>query len=98
MNRIYKVTDQVAARHPEIRFFKASYLNDHPLVLEAFKERVLQIETGTPAMNCLLCQYREAIIGYKDSVGQPQVGHHHAVEGLGIDPDHPHSHLHKPGS
>ena len=33
VKRIYAHTDQVAARHPDIEFLKAPYLNDHPLVL-----------------------------------------------------------------
>ena len=94
VNRIYRITDQVARRYPQSEFFKASYLTDHPLVLKAFRERILQIEEGTPAMNCLLCQYREAIIGYEASVGQPQVGHHHAVEGLGVEGEYSHAHSH----
>ena len=37
---------QIAARHPEIEFLKAPYLNDHPLVLDAFAERVEEILAG----------------------------------------------------
>ena len=36
VQRIYDYTDVVAARHPEIEFVKAGYLNDHPAVLDAF--------------------------------------------------------------
>ena len=36
-------------------------------------------------MNCLLCKYREQIIGYEAAVGAPQEGHHHHVEGIGTD-------------
>ncbi len=46
VKRIYEITDQMAARHPEIEFLKASYLNDHPLVLDAFAERVREILTA----------------------------------------------------
>ena len=34
VRRIYAQTDAVAARHPEIEFVKAGYLDDHPLVLD----------------------------------------------------------------
>jgi sirohydrochlorin cobaltochelatase len=46
-------------------------------------------------MNCLLCKYRERIIGHEAAVGAPQQGHHHHVEGIGTDaPDHYHHHHH----
>ena len=51
MRRIYDQTDKVAARHPEIEFLKAPYLNVHPLVLEVFVERVREILDGTNSMN-----------------------------------------------
>ncbi|MDP8995417.1 MAG: sirohydrochlorin chelatase, partial [Pseudomonadota bacterium] len=40
VDRIYQSTDEVAAAHPEIEFIKASYLNDHPSVIDTFVERV----------------------------------------------------------
>ena len=43
VKRIYQQTDEVAALHPQIEFIKADYLNDHPLVLDAFVERVAEI-------------------------------------------------------
>ena len=46
VQRIYDATDAVAARHPEIEFVKAPYLNDHPLVLETFVDRVHEILDG----------------------------------------------------
>ncbi len=95
VKRIYAHTDRVAARHPEIEFVKAPYLNDHPLVLDAFAERTMDILGGRNAMNCRLCKYRERMLGFEDEVGLPQVGHHHHVEGIGGDaPVHGHSHHH----
>ena len=49
VKRIYAAADKVAADHPEIEFIKASYLSDHPLVLECLAERVLEIDDGAPA-------------------------------------------------
>jgi len=92
VERIYAQTDQVAARHPEIEFVKAGYLGDHPLVLESFVERIEGIRAGDVNMNCLLCKYREQIIGHESAVGTPQEGHHHHVEGIGTDHDHHHHH------
>jgi len=94
VRRIYDQTDQVAARHPEIEFIKAGYLNDHPLVIETFIDRIEGIRTGDVNMNCLLCKYRTQLIGHEDAVGAPQVGHHHHVEGIGTEADHDHPHTH----
>ena len=99
VKRIYAHTDQVAARHPDIEFLKAPYLNDHPLVLDAFAERVREILDGTNNMNCQLCKYREQLLGFEDEVGAPQMSHHHHAEGAGTDADeaatpHHHGHAH----
>ena len=102
VTRIYDATDAVAARHREIEFVKASYLNDHPLVIETFKERVDQILTGDNTMNCGMCKYRTQVLGFEDEVGLPQESHHHHVEGVGTgaadhdhhDHDHDHAHGH----
>jgi sirohydrochlorin cobaltochelatase len=83
VKRIYSATDEVAARHPEIDFVKAPYLNDHPLVLDTFQDRVTEILEGQALMNCQMCKYREQVLGFEASVGQPQESHHHHVEGIG---------------
>ncbi|MGH6720394.1 MAG: sirohydrochlorin chelatase [Alphaproteobacteria bacterium] len=88
VKRIYQHADQAAAAHPGVEFIKAHYLDDHPLVVETFADRVREIGQGLNLMNCLTCKYREQIVGYEDDVGQPQAGHHHHVEGIGTDGDH----------
>ncbi len=102
VKRIYDYTDQVAARHPEIEFVKAGYLNDHPAVLDAFAERVQEILDGENLMNCKLCKYREQVLGFEAEVGLAQESHHHHVEGIGTGPaepshDHGHDHGHAHG-
>ena len=94
VKRIYEWTDQAAAAHPEIEFVKADYLNDHPLVLETFVDRVNEIVAGTGNMNCQMCKYREQVIGFEKDRGAPQAGHHHHVRGIGTDADHSHHHDH----
>ncbi|MBS1256246.1 MAG: Sirohydrochlorin cobaltochelatase [Deltaproteobacteria bacterium] len=94
VKRIYHYTDVVAARHPEIQFIKASYLNDHPLVLETFADRVEEIKNGVNNMNCQLCKYREQFLGFENEVGLPQESHHHHVEGIGTGHSHSHDHVH----
>jgi sirohydrochlorin cobaltochelatase len=88
VKRIYDATDAAARAHPDITFHKASYLNDHPLVIDAFLARIAEIPEGDNRMNCQLCKYREQILGYEADHGAPQVGHHHHVEGIGTDADH----------
>jgi sirohydrochlorin cobaltochelatase len=100
VKRIYAQTDDAAARYPGIEFAKAGYLRDHPLLLDAFVERVGEIAEGSPAMNCQLCKYRAQIVGYETEVAAPQQGHHHHVRGIDggdhhhhdNDHDHPHPH------
>jgi sirohydrochlorin cobaltochelatase len=94
VKRVYSVTDAIAERHPQIEFLKARYLNDHPLVLDAFAERVQEILAGENAMNCQLCKYRDQVLGFEAEVGAPQFSHHHHVEGIGTDADHAHDHHH----
>lgn len=83
VDRIYDATDAVAARHPEIEFVKAPYLNDHPQVIATFEERIEQILTGDIAMNCQMCKYRTQVLGFEAEVGAVQESHHHHVEGIG---------------
>lgn len=94
VKRIYAQTDAVATLFPDIEFAKALYLRDHQGVLDAFCERVSELQDGQPAMNCQLCKYRTQIIGYEQDVGAPQAGHHHHVRGIGIGHDHHHGHYH----
>ncbi len=104
VERIYSITDEIAAQNPDIEFVKAGYLNDHPRVLDTFEERVQGILEGDNNMNCQLCKYREQIVGFEDHQGLPQMSHHHHVEGIGTgdapatneshDHDHDHSHDH----
>jgi sirohydrochlorin cobaltochelatase len=93
VKRIYAATDEAANRHPEIAFTKAAYLRDHPLLLDAFVERVGEIADGNPAMNCQLCKYRTQIVGYEHDAGAPQQAHHHHVRG-GDGPQGHHHHHH----
>ena len=90
VKRIYDWTDEAAAKYPGIEFLKAAYLRDHPLVIDAFVERLTELMDGNPAMNCQLCKYREQVLGHEDEVGAVQTGHHHHVVGIGTDDDHGH--------
>jgi sirohydrochlorin cobaltochelatase len=82
VSRIRQHTDRVAADYPDVEFVEASYLGDHPLVLNTFKERVAEVLRGDTDMNCSLCKYRAQVLGFEHEVGSPQHSHHHHVEGL----------------
>ncbi|MCX2523186.1 sirohydrochlorin chelatase [Larsenimonas rhizosphaerae] len=97
IKKIYAWADEYQGAHPDVRVVKAGYLNDHPLVIETFADRLNDIENGTPNMNCQLCQYRVQIVGNEHKVGAPQEGHHHHVRGAGTDADHHHDHHHGHG-
>jgi sirohydrochlorin cobaltochelatase len=97
--RIRQQTLEFAGQHTGTEVLCASYLDVHPLLLEAFLERAEEAIHGSPVMNCELCKYRVRLPGFEQSVGQPQVGHHHHVRGIGQDDgghhhDHQHGHAH----
>ena len=94
VDRIYSYTDKVAARHPDIEFVKAGYLNDHARVLDTFADRLMEIVDGKNNMNCQMCKYRSQVLGFEAEVGLAQESHHHHVEGIGTGDAEPHSHDH----
>jgi sirohydrochlorin cobaltochelatase len=83
VKRIYAAADEIEARHPEVEFIKAPYLNDHPLVIETLLDRLREMLVGQNLMNCALCKYREQVLGFEAEVGLAQQSHHHHVEGIG---------------
>ncbi len=93
--RIRQQTTEFASKYPETEFLCAGYLDAHPLLCDAFAERAEEAVHGSPNMNCELCKYRVQLPGFEQAVGQPQVGHHHHVRGIGQDgDDHHHHHGH----
>jgi sirohydrochlorin cobaltochelatase len=92
--RIRKLTEEFGRAHAEAEFLCAGYLNVHPLLFEVFAERAEEAVHGSPNMNCELCKYRVQLPGFEAAVGQPQVGHHHHVRGIGQDGHHHHGHEH----
>lgn len=83
VKRIYAAADEAAEKYPEIDIVKAPYLNDHPLVVDTFIDRLREMTLGENLMNCSLCKYREAVLGFEAEVGAAQESHHHHVEGIG---------------
>ena len=91
VTRIYNWADEAQLANPDVEILKAGYLNDHPKVIDAFISRMEEALDGTGDMNCQLCKYREQIIGHEHDHGAPQVGHHHHVQGAGVE-DNPEDH------
>ena len=83
VKRIYDAADEAQAAHPDIEILKAPYLNDHPLVVDTFLDRIREMLVGENLMNCSLCKYREQVLGFEAEVGLAQESHHHHVEGIG---------------
>jgi sirohydrochlorin cobaltochelatase len=83
VKRIYAAAEEAQTRYPDIEFLNAPYLNDHPLVMETFLDRLREMLVGENLMNCALCKYREQVLGFEAEVGLAQASHHHHVEGIG---------------
>lgn len=92
IERIYQHAQEVAQTWTEGEIINASYLDAHPLVTETLLDRLKECKNGTGLMNCHLCKYRVPLPSFEQEVGEPQVGHHHHVEGL-LDGHH-HAHHH----
>jgi sirohydrochlorin cobaltochelatase len=97
IKRIYDQTEEVARLNGDVEFLKADYLSAHPNVLDAFLDRLAEIDQGKNAMNCMACKYRTQIVGYEADVGAVQAGHHLHVRGIGTDGDNGHGHGHDHG-
>ncbi len=83
VKRIYDAADEAQARYPGVEIVNAPYLNDHPLVIDTFIDRIQEMLVGQNLMNCAMCKYREQVLGFEAEVGLAQESHHHHVEGIG---------------
>ena len=62
--RIYRLTGEFAAAHPDTECVCADYLEAHPLLLHVILERSREAIEGGAHMNCDLCQYRVQLPGF----------------------------------
>lgn len=46
VERVHTAADEAVRRHPSVEIVKASYLNDHPLIVETFSERIIAALEG----------------------------------------------------
>jgi sirohydrochlorin cobaltochelatase len=88
VKRIYAAAEEAQARHPGVEILSAPYLNDHPLVIDTFVDRIGEMLVGQNLMNCSMCKYREQVLGFEAEVGLAQQSHHHHVEGIGGGLEH----------
>ncbi|KQR18774.1 precorrin-8X methylmutase [Deinococcus sp. Leaf326] len=82
LNRVNAAVAAAAERWPRTQFLAAGPLGPNPKVAQVFLERAQEGALGQGHMNCSLCKYRVAVVGYEGQVGAPQVGHHGGVRGL----------------
>ncbi|MBK8082595.1 MAG: sirohydrochlorin chelatase [Devosia sp.] len=83
VKRIYDAAAEARAKYPQIEILDAPYLNDHPLVIDTFLDRINEMLVGQNLMNCAMCKYREQVLSFEAEVGLRQESHHQHVEGIG---------------
>jgi sirohydrochlorin cobaltochelatase len=83
VKRIYDAADEAQSKYPNVEILNAPYLDDHPLVIDTFLDRIREMLVGQNLMNCAMCKYREQVLGFEAEVGLRQESHHHHVEGIG---------------
>jgi sirohydrochlorin cobaltochelatase len=86
LKKIYAQVDEFRPFSEKEFICTLSYECDE-LLLKSLDDRIAEVETGNPNMNCQLCKYRTQIIGFEDEVGKEQVGHHLAVKGILFEED-----------
>jgi sirohydrochlorin ferrochelatase len=88
LKRLYEQVEERRRARPDLEILATPHLQADRLLIEAFADRAEQALVGGGHMNCSLCQYRVPIIGSERHLGEPQLAHHHHVQGL-------HSHVHQ---
>jgi sirohydrochlorin cobaltochelatase len=86
LKKIYAQVDEFRTSSDKEFIYTQSYECDE-LLLQSLDDRIAEVETGNPNMNCQLCKYRTQIIGFEEEVGKEQVGHHLAVKGILFEED-----------
>lgn len=81
LKRIYEQVQAHQALSAK-QFICAGAYGSDALLLTAIHERLIEMEQGSPDMNCQLCKYRTQIIGFEEAVGEVQQGHHLSVKGI----------------
>jgi len=82
VKRVQAAVHAARERHPDLEVLASAHLGPHRDVARVFLERAREGFEGRAHMNCSLCKYRVAVVGYESQVGEAQVSHHAAVRGL----------------
>jgi len=108
IKRIQGYVDKVAAQNPEIEFIQTPYLSDHPKVIDAFENRLMEVmQPTTENESGLMASFKRRL-----AAGEVDIHHHHAEfvdpeildpeddsQGISVaDKKHSHSHGHSHGS
>jgi sirohydrochlorin cobaltochelatase len=81
LKKIYAQVEEFAQNATTEICYTASFETDE-LLLQTIDQRIAEVDTGNPNMNCQLCKYRTQIIGFENEIGKEQMGHHLAVKGI----------------
>ena len=95
IDRIHRLTDEVAAANPDVEFIMAPYLKDHPKVLGSFQCHIDELMSPKQAPASLMAKFKQRLAN-----GDVHLHHHHAEfqpEETSHDHSHGHSHSHSHG-
>lgn len=91
IDRIYAYCDKVAAKNPQIEFYKADYLRDQSHVIDTFIKRISETIEGPKQAVGLMQDFKQRL-----ARGEIDVHHHHAEfqPEPEIQAEHSHDHSH----
>ncbi len=90
VRNVYKTVDSISSANPDVEILYAAQITDHPMLLESFMDRIHEALNGSNTMNCLLCSYREQIVGPDHDQQEANHAHSHSHS---HDEDHNHAKL-----
>ncbi|MEL7144655.1 MAG: sirohydrochlorin chelatase, partial [Cyanobacteria bacterium J06573_11] len=86
MEKIKTICDQQQALYPEAEIITLPEMGIHPQLLKVLRDREIETQLGTVAMNCEACKFRLAAKGENDGHSH---GHAHGHAPHGHSHDHP---------
>jgi sirohydrochlorin cobaltochelatase len=93
VKRVHEAAERHSEADPATQIVRVEHLRTHPLLIQAFEERVHEAAHGPLMMSCDLCKYRVSLIGREHEVGTPIGGNHHHVRAVETE-----DHVHRPYS
>ncbi|MEM9137689.1 MAG: sirohydrochlorin chelatase [Cyanobacteria bacterium P01_F01_bin.42] len=87
MEKIFALSQTEQESYPDIQVSCLPHIGIQPALFSLIREREIEIQLGTVAMNCEMCKFRLSAL---DGTSQETASHlHHHQENHGV---HPHSH------